>query len=111
MMQGAAPNKDGDVVEVDLGEDDPVEQDKAFFGDPIIGHDVVYDPEKGPGALLADILPAPKGMTPAAWARHCVTHLPYDPTCPYCVACRRPSSHHRATHEADRTVPQLVGDY
>ena len=66
----------GEVRGDELGEEDAVEKDKVAFGDPIIGEDVLLDPDRGPGALPATMLPTPKGITPAAWATHCLTHLP-----------------------------------
>ena len=53
----------------------------AVMGEPIIGKETVLLDEKGFGALIPDIMPAPKGMTAAAWARHCTTHLPYCSSC------------------------------
>ena len=50
-------------------------------------------------------------MTPAAFEKHCLTHLPYHPGCPICAATRRPNDQHRKSHESARTVPLLVGDY
>ena len=69
--------------EDELGEDDAVSKDLVALGDPIIGEDVLLVPDRGPGAIPPLTLPTPKGMTPAAWAKHCVTHLPYDPACPF----------------------------
>ena len=86
MRAGKAPDaKDGDD-ELDLGVDEPVSKDVVAFGDPIIGKAVLYDPDTGTAAIPPVGLPAPKGFTPAAWARHCLTHLPYDSNCPFCDA-------------------------
>ena len=60
-------------------EDEAVNPKHALFGEPIIGNEGVLWDEKGPGAIPAIPMPSPKGMTPAAWARHCITHLPYHP--------------------------------
>ena len=97
----------GDVV--DLGEDDAVDKEHALFGDPIVGQDDVHQEE--PEALEAVAVQTPKGMTAAQWAKHRLTHLPYCDGCPICAAARRPNTQHRATHESDRIVPLLVGDY
>ena len=34
------------------------------------------------------IIKAPHQPTEIEWARHCVTHTPYAPWCPHCVAGR-----------------------
>ena len=83
----------------------------AVWGDPIVGTDVVTYDERGPGALVATPLPSPKEPTPAARERHNLTHVPYEDWCPFCVASRRPNSHHRKRHHDDRTQPLLLGDY
>lgn len=68
----------------------------------------VFDDELGEGDLLLDEqivgvdnskalrmkdrvrpLAEPKDMTPEQWARHNLTHLPYHPACPCCVAGKR----------------------
>ena len=46
-----------------------------------------------PGSV--EVIPEPKEPTPAERARHMLTHLPYCSWCPYCVAGRRPNTHHR----------------
>ena len=93
-------------------EDEVVDNTKALINDPIVGVDrVVLDDKTGPGALDARPLPSPKGMTPARRAIHDITHLPYDPSCEVCVACRRPNTHHTSLPNAERAVPLMVGDY
>ena len=93
-------------------EDEDVDSTKALVNDPIVGVDrVVSDDKTGPGALDARPLPSPKGMTPARRAIHDITHLPYDPSCEVCVACRRPNTHHTSLPNAERAVPLMVGDY
>ena len=67
--------------------------------------------EKGLGANMAEVMPAPKGMTPAEWARHCITHLPYCSNCPWRVASRRPNCPHRRSNNSERVSPLLVADY
>ena len=47
-------------------------------GQPIIG----YSDEERPSLTMK----SPKEMTPAQWAEHMITHLPYCPGCPYCTA-------------------------
>ena len=106
-MGGARGGQDDQEV---LEDDDPVDESHAVFGEPIIGYgDTLFDAH-GPGAKVAEALPAPKGMTEAAWAAHCLTHLPYHPACPWCVACRRANTPHIGSHEVERMVPLLVAD-
>ena len=88
-----------------------IDQRHALFKDPIIGVKDVISDEHGAGARPAEPLPVPKEMSAAEWAEHSITHLKYHPGCPVCAATRRPNSHHRASHEHDRTIPLLVGDY
>ena len=38
-------------------------------------------------------------------------HLPYDPRCEICSSCKKPNAPHLRGHEAERTIPLLVGDY
>ena len=94
---------------------EPVEEDvnlkDALFDDPIIGHGQTLLDEHGPGALEPLPLATPPTMTPAQRAKHNLTHLPYHPGCPICVATRRPNTHHQRSHENERTIPLLVADY
>ena len=79
--------------------------------DSIIGDEHVTLGEHGPGAIEAKPMPSPKAMTPQQRAKHFISHLPYDPDCEVCVACKRPNIQHKASHEDKRTIPLLVGDY
>ena len=56
-------------------------------------------------------LPSPKPMTAEQKAKHDLTHMPPDPGCHICKSTRTPNLGHRATNEAQRTIPLLVGDY
>ena len=38
-------------------------------------------------------------------------HLPYDPRCEVCSSCKKPNVPHVKSHESERTIPLLVGDY
>ena len=79
-------------------------------GERIIGKEDVLLDEHGFGVLKPDVMPAPKGVTPAAWARHCITHLPYCKSCPWCMASRRQNMPHRCSNNADRVILLLVAD-
>ena len=90
---------------------EPTVQEKdILFGEPIVGHEVTLD-ANGEGARTATPMPCPKGMTPAAWAAHCISHLPYDNACPYCAACKRNNDPHPGSHECQRLIPRIVADY
>ena len=65
----------------------------------------------GPGAIEVEPMASPPDMTPAQWAKHVITHLPYHPGCSICRACKRQNRAHVRSHEADRAIPLLVGDY
>ena len=71
-------------------------------GDYIVGH---YSDAEGPIPMKA-----PREMTPDEWARHVVTHLPYNCSCPHCVAGKKPNLHHRRS-KTERRIPHLVADY
>ena len=49
-------------------------------------------------------------MTPAEKLVHDTTHLPFHPSCPYCVMARRPDCQHRKSHDGERTVPLFAAD-
>ena len=94
-----------------FGVDDDVDFKLADLNDPIVGVERVIADENGPGAISAQPLACPPSMTPAAFLKHCLTHLPYHPGCPICAATRKPNAQHRRSHEASRVIPLLVGDY
>ena len=104
---GAAPAGEDRVGE----EEDRIDPKQAAVCERIIGKEDVLLDEHGFGARLPDVMPAPKGMTAAAWARHCITHLPYCDSCPWCVASRRPNMPHRRSSNSGRTIPLRVADY
>ena len=82
----------------------------AVWGEPFVGVEVVTLDERGEGALPARPLPSPKQPTPHQVALHNLTHLPYQPWCTICVACRKPNQHHRHSH-SERHIPLMVADY
>ena len=94
-----------------FGEDEDPDLKLADLDDPIVGVERVLSDQHGPGALEAQPLATPPSMTPAAFLKHCLTHLPYHPGCPVCAASRRPNTQHRRSHEHTRVIPLLVGDY
>ena len=56
--------------------------------------------------------PEPKTPAPDVVARHNLTHLPYAPWCPHCVAARRANNPHFQREESyRRMIPLLVFDY
>ena len=55
-------------------------------------------------------LVSPKEPTKAEIERHMLTHLPYCSWCKYCIAGRRPNSHHRRQRN-ERSIPMLSCDY
>ena len=82
----------GDHVNGLVGDDEDVDTDLAVLDDPIVGVEQVTLDKDGPGALTARPLPTPPSMTPAAFLKHCLTHLPDHPGCPMCAATRRPNT-------------------
>ena len=88
-----------------IGEEE-IDPKMAMMGEPRIGVErVVYDDSTGHGALKAQPLSSPKGMSAAQRAIHDLTHMPYDPSCEVCVSCRRPNSPHGLEKTSERTIP------
>ena len=85
-----------DVVE------ETVRHEDVDFGNHIVGPS---SPRTKP-----TLLKSPREMTAAEWEEHMVTHLPYCPSCPHCVAGKRCNDHHR-TSTTERELPLLVADY
>ena len=83
----------------------------VLLGDRIVGSEQVTLDEYGPGAIDIKPMASPPEMTPAQWTKHSLTHLPYHPGCSICRACKLPNTAHLKSHEDDRTIPLLVGDY
>ena len=97
------------MIDLDEEELDP----KSVAVDEVIsGEGVVTLDKNGPGALQPKQIPGPKEMTRSQREKHFAAgHLPYDPSCEICVSCKRPNVPHLKSHESDRTIPLLVGDY
>ena len=53
---------------------------------------------------------SPREMTPAEWAQHRITHLPYNGACPHCLAGKRNNLPH-CRSRTERKLPHLVADY
>ena len=92
-------------------EEQDVDLKLALPSEPIVGIEKVILDHQGPGAITPRALPTPPSMTPAQWAVHNLTHLPYHPGCPIRAATRRPNSAHVSTHEHLWVVPFLVANY
>ena len=87
-------------------------QKHAVAGEPIVGVEVVTYDQRGPGAIAAKPLPAPKAPTPAARARHNLSHLPPEDWCPFCRGARKANlPHKKVSSKTGREVPLLCGDY
>ena len=99
----------GEVASLDDGVHDL--RGVVVLGEPIVGTEVVTLDGRGPGALPATPLPAPKEPTPAQRERHNVKHVPCEEWCPYCVACRRPIRQHRLKGPDCEMQPLLSGEY
>ena len=66
---------------------------------------------RGPGAREPIPMTSPRVMTPSEKAKHDLTHMPPRPGCVISRSARSPILFHPATHEQERTIPLLVGDY
>ena len=92
-------------------DEEDVDVKLALFDDPIVGVEVVTRDEHGPGALEARALPSPPTMTPTQRATHALTHVPPHQGCAICRSTRSPNMAHGPSHEHERVIPLLVGDY
>ena len=100
----------GDMV-TDL-EEEELDPKSVVVDDVIAGDGMVTLDESGPGAIQPKQIPGPKEMTRSERERHFAAgHLPYDPRCEICTSCKRPNLPHFKSHESERTIPLLVGDY
>ena len=97
--------------EADLAEEE-LDPKSVVVDDLIAGDKFITLDEHGPGAIQPKQIPGPKEMTRAEREKHFAAgHLPYDPRCEICTSCKRPNIPHVKSHESDRTIPLLVGDY
>ena len=95
-----------------LEEEEELDPKSVTVDDLISGEGIVTLDEHGPGALQPKQVPGPKEMSKAERERHFAAgHLPYDPRCEICSSCKKPNVPHAKSHEAERTIPLLVGDY
>ena len=76
-----------------------------MVGDPIVEHHPV-----APGEVIPKALASPKEMTEREFAEHCLTHIPYNPACHYCVAGKRNNVHHQRS-PGGRKIPLVAADY
>lgn len=83
----------------------------VLLGGRIVGTEHTTLTEHGPGAIDVKPMNAPPKLTAEQWARYAITHLPYHTGCAICRACKLPNIAHGKSHEAESTIPLLVGDY
>ena len=96
----------------EIREDGDINPEDVLLGEPIVGVEKIdYQEGQGFGAFRPKVLKSPREPTPAERARHDVTHIPYEPWCPFCTSCKRGNSHHRSSHEMSRCIPLVVADY
>ena len=101
--------REGDAVKGLDVEEEEVNPKHAMLSDPTVGMEkVTWEDGKGPGAIAAKPLPSPKPMSDAQRRIHDPTHLPYDPGCPICVSCKRPTDRHRRVKDRKQMSPWLV---
>ena len=111
MLSVDKSDKAADDVMVDL-EEEELDPKSVTVDEVIAGESIVTLDENGPGALQPKQVPGPKEMTKAERERHFAAgHLPYDPRCEVCTSCKKPNAPHLKSHESERTIPLLVGDY
>ena len=101
----------GDTQNAETVAEPVVDSKHAVMDDPIVGHSGILLDENGPAARQATPLASPPTMTPLEKEIHDLTHLPFDPACPICMATRSPNLMHLPSHGHLRVVPLLVADY
>ena len=80
--------------------------EQVHFEHVLPGEDKTETPRHEPISLRS-----PPAMTASQKAKHDLTHLPPHLGCSICRSTRPPDLAHTATHEEQRTIPLLVGDY
>ena len=109
MIAGGTTNHDAGM---ESEEEETMDPKNVLLKDPIVGIESTTLTADGQvGAHGPRELPSPRTPSDSERRKHDLTHLPYASWCPFCVACRRANSHHRRSHESERTIPLLVGDY
>ena len=94
-----------------FGVDGDEDTDLALLDGPIIGIERVAMGEHGANALEARRLSSPPSMTPATFAKHCVTHITCHSRCPICTTNHKPNTQNRKPREEQRVIPCIVGEY
>ena len=95
----------------DLAEEE-LDPKSVTVTDLISGEGIATLDENGPGALQPKMLAAPKEMSMSEREKHFASgHLPYDHRCEICFSCKKPNVPHVKSHESERTIPLLAGDY
>ena len=93
-------------------DEEELDPKSVVVDDLIAGEGIVTLDKNGPGAVQPKQIPGPKEMSKSERERHFAAgHLPYDPRCEICISSKKPNAPHVKSHESDRTIPLLVGDY
>ena len=88
---------------------DAADEGLAVFNEPIVGFEKVGDHNLE--VKRAKGLPSPKEPSASEVEQHNLTgHIKFESWCPFCVSCRKPNDHHRAS-ASDRALPLIVADY
>ena len=112
LRKGMSKGQSGGVVAADDLAEEELNPKAVVVDDPIVGEELTTLDENGPGAIQPQSIPGPKEMSAKEREKHFANgHLPYDPRCEICVRCKRPNTPHTRSHESERTIPLLVGDY
>ena len=85
--------------------DEVVHEGEMVFNDPIVGKRPADETDAMPKALIS-----PKEMSEKEFAEHCLTHIPYNPACQYCVAGKRNNVYHLRS-PGGRKIPLVAADY
>ena len=92
---------DGKASECDAGDDEVIDFQLVQHGQEKLQQD----------AHEAVPVKSPDAMTAAQQEKHNLTHMPPHTGCTICISTRTPNLVHTASHEHERTIPLLVGDY
>ena len=108
---GAAASDNKDEDQPEMVDPDVVDMKHAVLDDAIVGVDQIISDEIGPGAREPMPLASQQALTPARLATHVLTQLTPHPGCPTCKARRTPNTAHLASHESERVMHLVVGNY
>lgn len=97
-------NENNDDVEIDEDEREFPELEESDADD-------VADECRVPEARKVKVLRDPGAPTQTEIDEHNMTHLPFRPWCPSCIAGQARDKHHKKSTDQDKAIDEIVFDY